>query len=179
MVEAEPAVEAVERLYREASGQLVLAAYALTGDLADAQDAVQEAFVKAFQRPSRVANADNPVAWMRTVTINIARGRYRRHRRLGVLLRRIPPDPAVPGLAPDRVAVLTAVSKLPSGQREAIALHYFADMSVEEIAVCLRTPAGTVKSRLSRGREALAGLLSDERPSGSDDSKTAYIGRTG
>jgi RNA polymerase sigma-70 factor (ECF subfamily) len=98
---------------------------------------------------------------MRTVTINIARARYRRHRRLDVLLRRMRPDPTVPGLAPDRVAVIAVIAKLPDGQREVIALHYFADMTVDDIATSLEVPAGTVKSRLSRAREALAGLLRD------------------
>lgn len=155
----------VEQLYRDAGHQLLLAAYALTGNVGDAQDAVQEAFIRAFQHPTRVVNADNPVAWMRTVTLNVARSRYRRHSRLGVLLRRVrPPDETVPGLAPDRVAVLTAIQKLPDGQREAIALHYFADMTVEDIAGVLKTPAGTIKSRLSRARHALAELLSDEGP---------------
>lgn len=170
----------VEQLYRDAGRQLVLAAYALTGNVADAQDAVQEAFVKAFDRPSRVVAADNPVAWMRTVTINIARGRYRRNRRLKVLMRRLPePDAVIPGLAPDRVAVLTAIAKLPDSQREAIALHYFADLTVEDIASALGTPAGTVKSRLKRARDALAELLSDERPGGPLTSPitSSYVGR--
>lgn len=76
-------------------------------------------------------------------------------------MRRMQPDPTVPGLAPDRVAVIAAIAKLPDGQREVIALHYFADMRIEDIAGCLRAPVGTVKSRLSRGREALAVLLGD------------------
>ncbi|GAA1664927.1 hypothetical protein GCM10009765_13120 [Fodinicola feengrottensis] len=167
----------VEQLYRDTGHQLVLAAYALTGNLGDAQDAVQEAFIRAFQHPSRVVNADNPVAWMRTVTLNVARGRYRRHRRLGVLLRQVrPPDETVPGLAPDRVAVLTAIQQLPDGQREAIALHYFADMTVEEISSVLKTPSGTIKSRLMRARQALAQLLSDDDPVTRPAKKTVSTG---
>lgn len=157
--------EMVERLYREAGPQLVLAAYALTGNLEDAQDAVHEAFVKAFLRPKKVAGADNPVAWMRTVTLNMARQRHRRRRRLDVLIRRIPPpDEILPDLAPDRIAVLSAIRGLPTAFQEVIALHYLVDMSVEDIATALGVAVGTVKSRLSRGRRLLAGLLGDERP---------------
>jgi RNA polymerase sigma-70 factor (ECF subfamily) len=151
----------VERLYRDAGQQLLLAAYALTGDHAEAQDAVQEAFVRAFAHPARVAKADNPVGWMRTVTLNVARDRHRRRRRLTSLMRLIPHHDPVPDVSPDRVAILEAVKKLPDGQREAIALHYLADLSVEETAEVLRISLSAAKSRLARGRRMLADLLAD------------------
>jgi RNA polymerase sigma-70 factor (ECF subfamily) len=155
------AADALEQLYRESGGQLVLAAYALTGNVADAQDAVQDAFVRAFRDPEKVMRADNPVAWMRTVTLNIARTRHGRMRRLAELMLRLPPVLEAPGLAPDRVAVLTALGKLPARQREVIWLHYFADLSVDDIADSLGVPSGTIKSRLKRGRQAMLTMVSD------------------
>jgi RNA polymerase sigma-70 factor (ECF subfamily) len=151
----------VERLYRDAGQQLLLAAYALTGDHAEAQDAVQEAFVRAFAHPSRVVYADNPVAWMRTVTLNIARDRHRRRHRLKSLMRLIPYHEPAPEVSPDRVVILEAVKKLPDGQREAIALHYLADLSVEDTAEALHVSLSAAKSRLARGRRTLAELLGD------------------
>ncbi len=59
------------------------------------------------------------------------------------------------------VAVRQALPQLPTGQRVVIVLHYFADLRVEDVARELRIPVGTVKARLSRGRTALAALLSE------------------
>jgi RNA polymerase sigma-70 factor (ECF subfamily) len=150
----------VERLYRESSRQLLVAAYALTGDLAEAEDAVQEAFVRAFARPGQVARADNPVAWMRIVTLNIARSRFRRRQRLNVLLRRVPPPPVdVPAAEPDRIVLTDVVRLLPRQQREVITLFYLADLSLEDVALTLKVSVNVVKSRLHRGRGTLGKLL--------------------
>jgi RNA polymerase sigma-70 factor (ECF subfamily) len=67
--------------------------------------------------------------------------------------------PRDPGALEDHVAIITALRALPEAQRQVIALHYLADLSVEAIAQELGVPAGTVKSRLSRGRDALASQL--------------------
>ena len=62
----------------------------------------------------------------------------------------------------DRIRVITALRRLPLVQREAIALPYLADLSLAEIAGRTDVPVGTVKARLSRGREALRGLLGSD-----------------
>jgi RNA polymerase sigma-70 factor (ECF subfamily) len=62
------------------------------------------------------------------------------------------------------VALVAALKKLPEAQRLAIVLHHVADLSVEEVAAETGAPVGTVKARLSRGRAALAVLLSEEPP---------------
>jgi hypothetical protein len=56
---------------------------------------------------------------------------------------------------------MAAIRKLPAAQREAVALHYLADLPIHEVAEATGSPVGTVKSRLSRGRAALAVLLAD------------------
>jgi RNA polymerase sigma-70 factor (ECF subfamily) len=164
--QAQPAYErSLELLYRSTYERLVLSAYALTGDVAEAQDAVQEAFVRALARPGPVLTADSPEAWLRKVSLNLARSRFRRRHRLDVLLRRVPPPPQeIPGLDPDRLAVLGAIRRLPRTQAETIALYYLADLPVDEVARALGVPSGTVKARLSRGRAALATLLVDLTP---------------
>jgi RNA polymerase sigma-70 factor (ECF subfamily) len=154
----------LEEIYRDVHQRLVLAAYTLTGDLGEAQDAVQEAFVRAVARPQKVLGADSPEAWLRTVALNIARTRFRRRHRMDVLLRRMPPKPEeIPGVGPDWLAMMAAIRQLPPTQAEAIALHYLADLSIEEIARTLGSPAGTIKARLSRGRTALADLLTSTK----------------
>ena len=161
----EPAdpVDFLEQLYGAAANRLVVVAYALTSDLSEAQDVVHEAFLRVMKRPGQVVRADNPMAYMRTITLNIARERYRRRQRLKVLMRRVAADEQpLPGLTPDRAALVTAIRQLPLKQRQSIALFYLSDMTVEEVAEALRAPTGSVKAWLSRGRKALAALLGDE-----------------
>lgn len=152
----------LRELYAAAHGRLVLQVAALTGDLAEAEDVVQEAFVRAMGKWGRLRAYDNPEAWLYTVACNLARSRWRRAQRA---LHLVPaPDPA-PELSPDRVALLTALSKLPADQREAIVLHHLVDLPLDEIALRQGVPLGTVKARLSRGRKALAagtGLREEE-----------------
>jgi RNA polymerase sigma-70 factor, ECF subfamily len=67
----------------------------------------------------------------------------------------------VPGLDPNRVALVTALQRLSRATRETIVLHHIADLSVHEVAEALGVPVGTVKARLSRGRAMLATLLNE------------------
>lgn len=157
---------ALERVYRDAAPRLVLAAYALTGDLEEAQECMQEAFVKACAHPARILRTDNPVAWMRTITVNVARDRMRRKRRFGVLHRLLGRPDDIPAATPDRVAILTAIKQLPVEQRETVALYYLADLDVREIGEIVGASVNTVKSRLLRGRQALAAALGETIPGG-------------
>jgi RNA polymerase sigma-70 factor (ECF subfamily) len=69
-------------------------------------------------------------------------------------------DPTdLPGLDEQHLMVVAALRALPEAQREVVALHYLADLPVAEVAETLHCPIGTVKSRLKRGREALAVVL--------------------
>jgi RNA polymerase sigma-70 factor (sigma-E family) len=161
-----PAVDALRDLYDGCYRRLVGQLYAVTGDLGEAQDAVQEAFVRALAAPRRFGRVDNPEAWLRVVALNVARRRLRRRAHLDRLLRRVPPGVStVPGLSPDHVAVVAALRRLPPAQAEAIALHHLADLPVAEVAELTGVAVGTVKARLSRGRARLAELLADtDRP---------------
>ncbi|UYM03479.1 RNA polymerase sigma factor [Solicola gregarius] len=142
---------------------LVAQLHAMCGDRAEAEDAVQEAFVRALLKPDAFAALDNPVGWLRTVAVNQIRGRWRRRKRHRAVEHLLVDDakPA-PGLSPHYVAIVAALQQIPFAQREAIVMHHIADMSVGQIADALGVPAGTVKARLSRGRAALANLLQDE-----------------
>ena len=62
-------------------------------------------------------------------------------------------------MSADRLALVSAMAALPFAQREALALHYFADLPLHEVAAAVGAPVGTVKARLSRGRVALAAAL--------------------
>jgi RNA polymerase sigma-70 factor (ECF subfamily) len=64
------------------------------------------------------------------------------------------------------VALVTALKQLPEAQRQALVLHHIADLSVHDVARETGVPEGTVKARLSRGRAALAALLTDDPAGG-------------
>ena len=151
----------VAELYAACYRRLVAQLYAFTSDLTEAQDVVQEAFARALARPRRLSDVDNPEAWLRTVAINVVRRRWRRRRLLdGILLRERPVQQfAQAGPEPDRTDVAGAIDALPKQYREVIVLHYLADLGVDDVAQVLGVPVGTVKSRLSRGRAALASRL--------------------
>jgi RNA polymerase sigma-70 factor (ECF subfamily) len=157
-----PAVDALRQLYDGCYRRMIGQLYAVTGDLGEAQDAVQEAFVRALAAPRRFGRVDNPEAWLRVVALNVARRRLRRRARLDRLLRRVPPGVGtVPGLSADHVAVVAALRRLPPVQAEAVALHHLADLPVAAVAELTGVAVSTVKARLSRGQARLAELLAD------------------
>jgi RNA polymerase sigma-70 factor, ECF subfamily len=156
--------EAVRQAYQAHYRRLVAALYALTGDHAEAQDLVQEAYARALARPRQFLDVADPEAWLRTVAMNMARTRWRRRRLFDTLVRsgRVArPVESIPGVDANRVALVAALQQLSQATRETIVLHHLADMSVHEVAESLGVPVGTVKARLSRGRAMLAVLLSD------------------
>ncbi len=156
MADEDTVRELYEGCYRRLVGQL----FAVCGHRGEAEDAVQEAFVKAVEKPRRFAQVDNPEAWLRTVALNVLRSRYRRATRFhGLLSRAVAPETTTTGLSADRVALVEGLRQLPYEQREAIALHHIVDLPVREIASQLGVPEGTVKARLTRGRARLALLV--------------------
>jgi RNA polymerase sigma-70 factor (ECF subfamily) len=138
--------------------RLVVQLFGVTGSMDEAEDLVQEAFVRAAAAGRRFARVDNPEAWLRRTAINAHRSRWRKMRNGRRAQERILPPHDPVGLE-DHLEIIDALRALPEPQRHVIALHYLADLPVEEIADELGVPPGTVKSRLSRGREALASHL--------------------
>jgi RNA polymerase sigma factor (sigma-70 family) len=159
--------EQIQQVYAASSARLVAQLFAVTGDFAEAQDAVHEAFVRALVRRGRLHQVDNPEAWLRTVALNVARSRYRRRAifdrivRSGQLGR---PDRDSPGLSPDHVALVTALQRLPRAIRETLVLYHIADLPVTEVARALDCSVEAVKTRLVRGRRTLAGQLGESGP---------------
>jgi len=150
--------ESFDEFYAAHFGTLVAQLRAGTGDLAEAQDVVQEAFCRALQRWNRLAGYDDPVAWVRRVAWNLATNRFHQIRRYRLFLRR-QREEHVPAPNPDHVALTTALAKLPANQRQAVVMHYLVDLSVAEIAEQIGVAQGTVKSWLHRGRAKLAATM--------------------
>jgi len=149
-----------DAFYGATARRVVRHAYALTGNIADAQDIAQEAFARAWQRWDSVRAYDSPEAWVRRVATNLATSRFRRDRTARAAARELIAR-NVPEISPDTVALVAALRKLPQRQREVLVLHYLADLPVGQIATELRCPVGSVKAWLSRGRDALAVVMSE------------------
>ena len=156
-----PAGDDFEAFYEGGFRRLVGQLLVVTGDLAEAEDVVQEAFARAAGRWASLRAYDVPEAWVRRVALNLAaNGRRRRRKRLAALLRLGPP-PLVPAVSADTAAVAEALGRLPVAQRQVIVLHHLLDLPVDRVAVELRVPVGTVKSRLARARRTLANQLGE------------------
>jgi RNA polymerase sigma-70 factor (ECF subfamily) len=139
----------------------------ITRNAADAEDAAQEAIVKAFRALGRF-RADAPFRpWLLAIVANEARNRRRSSRRRESLALRAaaensPPDTGAAS-SPDRALLaaelraqlLEAVERLPDDQRVVVFCRYFLDLSEEETARVLGIRRGTVKSRLSRALDRL------------------------
>jgi RNA polymerase sigma-70 factor (ECF subfamily) len=136
--------------------------YAVCGDLAEAQDVTQEAYVRAWQRWSTLADYDDPEAWVRTVAWRLAANRWRSLRRWLAARTRLGLPQPVPGPTPDRIALIVSMRRLSEPQRRVVVLHYLHDMPVAEVARSTGMPVGTVKVYLARARAALAALLETE-----------------
>ncbi|MGW1284538.1 SigE family RNA polymerase sigma factor [Streptomyces sp. NPDC002586] len=148
-----------DAFYAAAFPRLTGQLYAFTGDHGEAQDVVQEAFVRAWDRRKSFLADSAPEAWIRTVAVRLAVSRWRRARRWLELARRHTPPESTPGPGPEHTALVAALRALPQAQRLAIVLHHLCDLSVEQVASETGAPVGTVKARLSRGRAALAKQL--------------------
>jgi RNA polymerase sigma-70 factor, ECF subfamily len=149
-----------DEFYGAAARRVVRHAYALTGNVADAQEIAQEAFARAWQRWDSVRDCDSPEAWVRRVATNLISSRFRRDRTARAAAWQLVARD-IPEISPDTVALVTALRTLPERQRVVVVLHYLADLPVGQIAAELRCPVGSVKGWLYRGRAALAAALAD------------------
>ena len=164
-------VEALRRRRPETLGQLLEAygrelqavAYLILRDRAEAEDAVIETLLTAFERGHTIRDERALRAWLLRVVTNEALGRRRRTARL-VRLDVTVDAPAAGDLASEsttRVTLLDGVESLPVQMRAALVLRYFADLSVEEVAVALGKSPNTIKAQLQAALDRLRIHLAD------------------
>lgn len=148
--------EFVHTQYPRLVGALAL----LCGSRATAEDAVQEALARAWERSLRGSEVDSLAAWVTTVAMNVTRSGVRRlttERRARAKLMAVPHDAT--SQAEMRVDVRRALSTLSRRQREAIVLRYYVGLEITEIARVMGSPEGTIKSLLARARTSMARAL--------------------
>ena len=137
-----------EKLISEHENRLYRAALSLLGDPQEAEDAVQDAFVRYLEKAPE--ELDNPGAWLMRVLVNGCKSRLR------LAWRRVGPLPVtLPAPGPEEREVLAELFDLPPEDRAVIHLHYYEGYSTVEIAQMLGCRPGTVRSRLSRARDKL------------------------
>jgi RNA polymerase sigma-70 factor, ECF subfamily len=162
--------EVAIREFLHTSYPRLVAAVALTsGSRPAAEDAVQEALLRAWERSEKGDEINSLEGWVTTVALNLARSGLRRIRserrarsRLGDASVGEPPTA-------DSIDVDRALAALPRRQREVAVLRYYLQLSTREVASALELDEGTVKSTLFRARAALAQALGiDEHEEAND-----------
>ena len=155
---------AFAELVRAYQGVAFRAAYLLTGSAADAEDAVQTGFVKAWSALGRFRRGAEFRPWLLRIVVNEAHNRRRSARRRDSLALRAASD-ASGGAVPSpeatvleherRQELLDAVNRLDERDRDVLACRYFLELSERETARVLGLRHGTVKSRTARALERL------------------------
>jgi RNA polymerase sigma-70 factor, ECF subfamily len=152
--------EAFGELFRRHRDRMWAVALRTTGDRELAADCVQDAFISAFRRASSYRGDAAVTTWLHRIVVNACLDRLRRRRPTSELT-----DYELADRHDDyasmetRLDVREALERLPEGQRMALVLVDMHGLSVAEAAAVLEVAEGTVKSRCSRGREAMAALL--------------------
>ena len=144
---------------------LLRLAYVLTGNRADAEDAVQDALARALPRWEHIRTVGDPDAYVRRMVVNAHTSWWRRFRK-----RETPVAEAfVTGIdgglgAEEKDRVWRACLALPEAQRVAVVLRYYEQLEYAEIAALTGVREGSVRSRVSRGLAALRAELGEETP---------------
>ena len=165
-------LRAWETIVRGYQGLAFRTAYLLSGNAADAEEAVQSGFVKAYRALGRFRRGAPLRPWLLRIVSNEARNRRRSAGRREALALRAAaadrPGDAVPSPEAALLAresherLLAAVEALPEEHRDAVACRYLLELSEEETAAALGIRKGTVKSRLSRALARLRATLEEE-----------------
>jgi RNA polymerase sigma-70 factor, ECF subfamily len=156
---------AYEELVHAYQGIAFRTAYLIARNAADAEEAAQDGFVKAWRALGRFRAGAPFRPWLLQIVANEARNRRRSAGRRANLVLRAATEASSGGAAPSpeaavlsaeqRTTLLAAVEELPEDQRLVISLRYLLDLSETEVAETLGVPHGTVKSRTARALERL------------------------
>ena len=126
----------------------------------DAEDALQNTFLKYAMHDQDFSSAEHEKAWLLTVAANLSKNIIRsRSRSSGP----VPEDICGEGIPEENIELKDAVTRLPEIYREVIQLFYYQDLSIAETAAVLGEKESTVKSKLRRARGLLGGILRENR----------------
>lgn len=167
----QPAYEELVRMHSDIAFRVALVAGL---DPAEAEEAVQEGFVKAYRALGRFRAGSPFRPWLLAIVANEARNRRRSAGRRARLALQVGATEASGGAAPSpeaatldrerRSELLTALDRLPAGQRDVLACRYLLDLSEAETGAALGLRVGTVKSRTSRALDRLRAEVGEAAP---------------
>jgi RNA polymerase sigma-70 factor (ECF subfamily) len=163
---------AIQEFLHTTYPRLVAAIALASGSRPAAEDAVQEALLRAWERSEKGEEIESLNAWVTTVAMNLTRSSFRRLRSERKARARLREGGWIDDPAPDAersIDVERALAALPRRQREVAVLRYYLQLDTREVAAALRINEGTVKSTLSRARAALADALEIPDPEEAND----------
>ena len=150
--------EYIEQIIERYSDLLLKTAYTILRSVDDAEDAVQETFIKLITKKPHFNDSEHEKRWLLRVTVNISRNMLKSFSRKNCQL-----DENIAYVhTEDRGDVFEAVMKLPERYRTAVFLHYYEGYSIGEIATILHIPSSTVGTHLSRARQLLKKILKED-----------------
>jgi RNA polymerase sigma factor (sigma-70 family) len=156
--------ETLERVTRIAGARLAAFGFILTGSQSEAEELVQEAIVKVLVRRPRLTEVSAAEQYVRLTMRTLVIDRSRKAARFRSFAAKEQPAGTLPDSVQaisDRVAVSRALLDLTAQQRVAVALRYWDDMTVSEVATAMRVKPGTVKRYLHDATETLRPLLGE------------------
>lgn len=141
----------------------------ILGGGADAEDAVQDALLRSWSELGSLRDDDRFEAWFDRILVNACRDRLRRRRRVRFLP--LPDNTAIATRDPfrpviERDAILRAADGLGVDERTVLVLHYWADLTLDEVARRMGIPVGTAKTRLHWALRSIRTVLGEERGGG-------------
>ncbi len=173
--------EEVRRLFEAHRRRLFGHAWQLTGNVGEAEDAVQEVFLRVLRTRDRYQERGRAAAWLLRILVNLVRERGRRNRfyqgRVLAGLEAAAGDGSDPAASPERRAAssqalqraLRALGQAPPALREVLVLRQFEERSTSEIAEILGVAEATVRTRLKRARDLVLRLCEADGEGGEDD----------
>ena len=148
----------LEIMIRTYENTLYRSALAILGDPHEAQDVVQETFLRLWEKAPEFQNPAHERAWLLKVAVNNCKSRLRSSWRR----RTTPLLDSYPAAGPEEQAVLEVIQSMPPKERAVLHLYYYEGYQTAEIAAMTGWREGTVRSRLARARDKLRELLKGE-----------------
>jgi len=152
--------EIFAQLIKTNSRSMFRAARMLLDSDTDAEDAVGQAILSAWESWGKLRNPLAARSWLLKITVNCAKAQRRKQQKVVCMENADREFLSQPAEIP--IDLWQAIRELPEDQRMVISLYYYEDMSVSQVAQVLNIPPGTVKSRLARGRRRLGEMLKED-----------------
>ena len=155
--------EELSKLILENQKEMYVLAYSILQNQADAQDAVSECIVRAFENRTSLRKRTSARSWLMKILINVSRSAITKRQKV-VLFADPEQYEQVTEVPQDHL--WSAILELSENVRVIMVLYYYDGLSVREISVMLNIPEGTTKTRLSAGRKQLAKWMENGKESG-------------